>query len=153
MRFRRPATLLLAFALLLALPVPAAKDDKKKTKKDRNPDVVTVQHVLISFEGRLNKPIERSKKEALDLAWEIFDRAEAGEDFDALVEEFTDDSYPGIYTMTNRGVAKLQDAFPRDDMAVSFGDISFRLGVGQIGVAKYNPDLCPFGYHVIKRLE
>jgi parvulin-like peptidyl-prolyl isomerase len=153
MRFRKSMTLLLTLTLLLAWPVVAEKEKKEKKKKNRNPDVVTVQHVLISFEGKLNKPIERDKKEALELAWEIFDRAEAGEDFDALVKEYTNDSHPGIYTMTNRGAAKLKDAFTRGDMAVSFGDVSFRLDVGEVGMAKYHPDLSPFGFHIIKRLE
>jgi len=153
MHSRKATTLLLVFALMLALPAFAGKAKKEKTKKNNNPDTVTVQHVLISFEGRLQKPIERNKKAALDLAWEIVDRAEAGEDFDALVQEYTDDSHPGIYTMTNRGVPKPKGLYGRDDMAVSFGDVSFRLDVGEIGMAKFHPDLSPFGYHVIKRLE
>lgn len=148
---RTAPIVLVILALLAALSNAAEK--KEATKRDRNPDVVTVQHTLISFEGRLDRPVGRTKKEAEKLAWEIFDRAEAGEDFDALVKQYTNDSYPGIYTMTNRGVAKRKDASPRANMAASFGDVSFGLEVGEIGMARFNPDLSPFGWHIIKRLE
>ena len=150
----RPRTIFVIFAALaLAGLVTAAAADKQKKKKHKNPDVVTVQHVLISFKGKISKPVERTKKQAEKLAWEIFDRAEAGEDFDALVKEYTNDSHPGIYTMFNRGVAQPPGTSKRDNMAVSFGDVSFRLDVGEIGMAKFHAELSPFGWHIIKRIE
>jgi parvulin-like peptidyl-prolyl isomerase len=151
----RPQTLpVLLLALALAATVSAgAAEQKAKKKKDKNPDVVTVQHILISFKGKISKPVERSKKQADNLAWEIFDRAEAGEDFDALVLEYTNDKHPGIYTMANRGVAQKAGMSKREDMAVSFGDISFRLQVGEIGMARYHAEMSPFGWHIIKRIE
>jgi parvulin-like peptidyl-prolyl isomerase len=109
--------------------------------------------VLISFKGKISKPVERTKKQAETLAWEIFDRAEAGEDFDALVKEYTNDSHPGIYTMVNRGIAQPPGTSKRGDMATNFGDISFRLDVGEIGMAKFHADASPFGWHIIKRIE
>jgi parvulin-like peptidyl-prolyl isomerase len=151
----RPHTLLVAlvFLALVALAPPGTAEKQSKKKKNKNPDVVTVQHVLISFKGKTDKPVERSKKQADKLAWDIFDRAEAGEDFDALVKEYTDDSYPGTYKMTNRGAARLSGHTPRDNMAVSFGDVSFKLDVGEIGMARFHAELSPFGWHIIKRLE
>ena len=77
----------------------------------------------------------------------------AGEDFDALVKEYTNDSHPGIYTMVNRGVAQPPGVSKRGDMAVNFGDISFRLDLGEIGMAKFHAELSPFGWHIIKRIE
>jgi parvulin-like peptidyl-prolyl isomerase len=151
MRLRVLSFVMLAALVLTAVPGPSAAKEKKK--KNKNPDVVTVQHILISFKGRLNKPIERNKKEAKELAWELFDRTEAGEDFDALVKEYTNDSHPGIYTMTNRGAAALPNTYKRADMATSFGDVSFKLDVGEVGMANFNPELSPFGWHIIKRLE
>ena len=82
---------LVSLALVGLAPAGLAEKQPKK-KRNKNPDVVTVQHVLISFKGKTDKPVERSKKQAEKLAWEIFDRAEAGEDFDVLVKEYTDDS-------------------------------------------------------------
>jgi parvulin-like peptidyl-prolyl isomerase len=140
---------LVCLSLVGLAPLGAAE----KKKKNRNPDVVTVQHVLISFKGKISKPVERTKKQAETLAWEIFDRAEAGEDFDALVKEYTNDSHPGIYTMVNRGVAQPPGVSKRGDMAVNFGDISFRLDVGEVGMAKFHAELSPFGWHIIKRIE
>ena len=149
----RPLLVVLVFLVLVGLATAGQTEKQKKKKRNKNPDVVTVQHVLISFKGKTSKPVERSKKQAEKLAWEIFDRAEAGEDFDALVKEYTNDSYPGIYKMTNRGAARLAGHSLRDDMAVNFGDISFRLAPGEIGMARYHAELSPFGWHIIKRLE
>ena len=148
------ALLVVLVSLVLVGLAPAGLAEKQpKKKRNKNPDVVTVQHVLISFKGKTDKPVERSKKQAEKLAWEIFDRAEAGEDFDVLVKEYTDDSYPGIYKMTNRGAARLAGHSQRDNMAVYFGDVSFKLDVGEIGMARFHSELCPFGWHIIKRLE
>ncbi len=150
---RLPPLLAILALLAVAVTMTATVAEKKKKKKNKMPDVVTVQHVLISFKGKVDKPVERTKKEAEKLAWEIFDRAEAGEDFDALVQEYTDDSHPGIYTMVNRGVPQKPGASKRDDMAASFGDVSFKLEVGEVGMARFHAQLSPFGYHIIKRLE
>ncbi len=149
----RPLLVVLVFLVLVGLASAGSAEKEKKKKRNKNPDAVTVQHVLISFKGEISKPVERSKKQAEKLAWEIFDRAEAGEDFDALVLEYTDDAHPGIYTMVNRGVAQHAGTSKRDGMAVSFGDVSFRLDVGEIGIAKFHTELSPFGWHIIKRLE
>jgi hypothetical protein len=118
------------------------------------PDVVVVQHVLISFKGKIpGKDITRSKDEAKELTLAVLDRAQTGEDFAALVEQNTDDRAPGIYKMSNRGVAQPPDGIKREAMVQRFGDISFRLAVGEIGIANYNAVTSPYGWHVIKRLE
>ena len=119
-------------------------------------DRVVVQHVLIGIKGKVaGKPITRSKKDARELAYEILDRAEAGEDFDALVKEYTDDRYPGRYVLINHDVSGLpkEGEYARGDMAIKFGDLAFRLKVGEFGVATYHAVSSPYGYHVIKRLE
>ncbi len=149
----RPLLVALVILVFVGLAMAGSAEKEKKKKRNKNSDAVTVQHVLISFKGKISKPVERSKKQAEKLAWEIFDRAEAGEAFDALVKEYTNDSYPGIYKMTNRGAARLPGHSPRADMAVSFGDISFRLAPGEIGMAKFHAELSPFGWHIIKRLD
>ena len=73
------------------------------------------------------------KAEAEELANEILGRALAGEDFDELVKEYTNDSHPGIYTMANQGQPKPPGGFMRDNMAIRFGDVSFSLEVGASG--------------------
>lgn len=74
------------------------------------PERVTVQHVLISFNGVPQLGSERSKEEAEALAQEIVEKARAGEDFKALVLEFSDDPVtegdpnPGVYRLLNNDV-------------------------------------------------
>ncbi len=77
------------------------------------------------------------------------ERALGGEDFDALVKEYSNDPGGGPYTMSTDGSA----GFPRSGMATSFGDVGWRLQVGEIGVAPYHPTKCGFGWHIIKRVE
>jgi len=119
------------------------------------PDVVVVQHILIGFEGSVRgKSSERTKKEAKALADELLLRARSGaEDFDALVQRYTDDRHPGIYKLTNRGAPRMNGAYPRDDMAGRFGDVAFSLAVGEFGLAEYSATASPYGWHLIKRLE
>ena len=68
-------------------------------KSEHTDPVVKVQHLLVSFAGA-GTGARRSREEAEQLAGELFARIQAGEDFDALVKQHTDDSHPGIYTMT-----------------------------------------------------
>lgn len=127
----------------------------KKNAARAEPEHVVVQHCLIGFKKSVpNKKLDRTKGEAADLAEEILGRARDGEDFDALVEEYTDDSHPGILRVANDGVPR-QDAreYPRSDLAAWFGDAAFEIEVGQYALVKYNPVNSPFGWHVVKRLE
>ncbi|HYR52835.1 MAG TPA: peptidylprolyl isomerase [Candidatus Dormibacteraeota bacterium] len=118
------------------------------------PDHVQVQHILIGFVGSVQgKPITRSKEEAKTLAYQILDRARRGEDFDALVKQYTDDSPPGIYGMSGNGVAPAQGEYPRTGMVPAFGNVGFAISVGNIGIADYDPQASPFGWHIIKRLK
>jgi parvulin-like peptidyl-prolyl isomerase len=118
------------------------------------PQRIQVQHILVGFSGSVpGKRITRSQDEAKTLAYDILKRAQGGADFNALVREHTDDSPPGIYGMSNRGVAAAQGEFQREGMVAAFGDVGFTLPVGGYGVADFDPRSSPFGYHVIKRLK
>jgi peptidyl-prolyl cis-trans isomerase B (cyclophilin B) len=72
------------------------------------PEQIRIQHILISFAGT-RTTATRTQEEAEALAAEILKRAKAGEDFDSLVIEFTDDpggkdtSPKGKYAMLNTG--------------------------------------------------
>lgn len=141
-------------ALLLWTVAAAGALATRAAERPKEPDVVKVQHILISFKGRkTSKPVARTKAEAEALAKSLMERIGKGEDFDALVKQYTDDQYPGIYTMTNDGAAILSGAAQRKQMAASFGDVAFSLAVGEVGLAKYNGIQSPFGWHIIKRLE
>ncbi|MDP1562778.1 MAG: peptidylprolyl isomerase [Pirellulaceae bacterium] len=119
--------------------------------------VVKVQHILIGFQGSVpRKDIKRTMAESGQLAQELLAKAKEGADFGDLVKEHTNDSAPGIYFMADNGVDAMLfpgEVFNRSDMAKSFGDVSFQLKVGEVGLAEYNVLHSPFGWHIIKRLE
>jgi len=106
---------------------------------------VKLQHVLLAFVGaKRGSESGHTMEEARALAGEVLAKARAGEDFTALMHQYSGDEGPGTYTLT-------QD--DRGDYARSFGDVGFRLAVGEIGVATYHHVKSPFGWHVIKRIE
>jgi len=110
---------------------------------------VEVQHILIAFDGAERSKATRSKAEAEALAAELYERILAGEDFDGLVKEYTDDSHPGIYAMTLG--PRRAGVYPRGQMVAAFGDTGWRLAVGQVGVAAWHEKNSPFGWHIVKR--
>ncbi|MCJ7579388.1 MAG: peptidyl-prolyl cis-trans isomerase [Candidatus Aminicenantes bacterium] len=117
---------------------------------------LTVQHILISFQGAPRMTdVTRTLEEARELAKEILKRAKDGEDFDALVKEYTDDQHPGIYKMANTDVTPDREGgeSSRGRMVKAFGDVSFSLSVGEIGMTEYSPETSMYGWHIIKRLE
>jgi len=146
---RKAATL--AVITLLALPALSV------TLGQAEPERVAVQHILIAFKGSLpdDQKVTRSKEEAEKLALQIFERAKAGEDFAAMVKMYTNDSYPGIYKMTNKGVIpdKSKQEYSRTGMVRAFGDVGFSLEIGGVGLAVYDPATSKYGWHIIKRLE
>lgn len=119
------------------------------------PAHIKVQHILIGFTGRLpGKNITRSQKDAEKLAQDILEKAKKAPDsFEALVKEYTDDSPPGIYGMSNFGQAPEGEEYPRDQMVPAFGNVGFKLQVGEIGMASFDEATSPYGYHIIKRLN
>ena len=126
------------------------------TSCKKEPKHVTVQHILIAFKGSIPKEtVIRTQEEAQKLALEVFERAKTGEDFDSLVKEYTDDQYPGVYGMSNFNVEPDRDQgeSPRSRMVKAFGDVSFKLSVGGIGLAEYDPEDCKYGWHIIKRIK
>ena len=121
---------------------------------------ITVQHVLIAFQGT-GTGATRTKAEAYVLAKEVFEKAQAGEDFGQLVVAHTDDSPPGIYNMANFGqeedmspmTADADKVFPRGGMVGAFGNTGFPLAVGEIGMAEFDEKNSPYGWHIVKRLK
>ena len=106
---------------------------------------VTVQHVLVAFVGATRgSESGRSHAQARALTEEIAALARAGEDFEGLMLKYSTDEGGGTYTLTQSD---------RDDYAKDFQAVAFRLAIGEIGVAAYDPSRSPFGWHVIKRLE
>lgn len=125
------------------------------TTPAQEPDRIVVQHILIGAIGTVpGKNITRSLEEAKALAYDVADKARSGVPFDALVRQYTDDQWPGTYGMANRGVTPASASeYGRDNMVPAFGNVGFKLAVDSIGVADYDPQTSPYGYHVIKRVK
>lgn len=152
-------------SILLILTVAAIGCSKEKTEPEETaaveemapePDYIVVQHILIGFSGSVpGKPIKRTPEEAGTLAGELLERAQGGEDFDVLVAEFSDDGAPGMYRMMNfgKGGDIGNQIYPRDKMVPAFGDVGFPLDVGGIGLAPFDPQSSPYGWHIVKRIE
>ncbi len=143
----------LVSALLLSLAAcggggtPASMDAAIATlmaKPEQPDEAITVQHVLLSFQGAGVPNVTRTKDEAKVLAEKVWNEAIAGADFKALMKTHSNDGGGGEYPMTKKG---------RGAMVAAFGNVGFRLKVGEIGVAPFEPGASPFGWHIIKRVK
>jgi hypothetical protein len=138
----------------------AAQTIPPTEKPAGEPDRIQVQHILISFQGSAGPVpnVTRTQADALALVNQIMAKIKAGEDFKALLKKHTDDKYPGLYRMANFGVTPIAEPpskkeYLRAKMVKSFGDVGFKLKVGEVGLAVYDPKDSKFGWHIIKRLE
>ena len=77
---------------------------------------------------------KRSKRKLID---DILKRAKAGEDFNKLMKEYSEDPGPGTYT------------FPRGQMVAEFESAAFSLGTNEISRVVTST----FGFHIVKLLE
>jgi parvulin-like peptidyl-prolyl isomerase len=139
-------------------PVPGTTSAGPRPEKMPNgePAVITLKHILIAFKDTGTKAT-RTKEEAQKLAYELVGRAKSGEDFEKLMKDNTDDSPDGgTYTMVNDGLLPEKEEFARSGprgMVKAFGDVGFRINVGEIGVAEHHPADSPYGWHIIKRIK
>lgn len=134
---------------------PGTTSDAARPEKIANgePAVITVKHVLVAFEGASRSEQKRTRAEAEKVAFEVVNRAKLGEDFDKIMKEISNDPGEGTYTMVNTGITAKPGEFERSGMVAAFGDVGFRIQVGEVGLADYDPKGSPFGLHVIKRVK
>ena len=108
------------------------------------PTEISARHLLVSYKDALRAApgIGRSKAEARARAEEAQKRAAAGEDFVALVKQYSDE--PGA---ADRGgdLGK----FDRQSMVPAFANAAFALKVGEVSQVVETQ----FGFHVIMRTE
>jgi hypothetical protein len=147
----------LGMAILVVLPTMLAACAIGSSDKSGH---ITVQHILIAVNSggqsapfRLKKQPARTPDEAKELATQILKKAMDGEDFDKLMNENSDDSPPGIYTISDYGVPAEPGEYPRSNVPLLFGNACFTLKVGEIGIAPFDPTNNPVGYQIIKRLK
>ena len=134
---------------------PVTPESTVPVKPEKEPEHVQVQHILVAFDRAERTKSTRKRDDAEALAKRLLERARNGEDFNALVKEFTDDAYPGIYGIANDGVRAdtSHGEFPRSKMAAAFGSIGFAISPGNVDMAPYQMQDSPFGWHIIKRLK
>ena len=115
-------------------------------------DVARVKHILIlTVDQTTNQPLsEEEQAAALQTAQELLARAQSGEDFDALVAEYSQDpgsaAYPDGYYVAE-GVTFNADGSVGTSMVPEFEAASLALeieGISDIVETDY-------GYHIIKR--
>ena len=114
-------------------------DDARARYNDSLADYeqVTVRHILISYEGE-DTENPRTPEESEALANDVLARVVAGDDFVALVEEYSDDTDSietgGEYTFTRN-----------QSYAPEFIDWSFQASVGDVDIVETQ-----FGYHIMR---
>jgi hypothetical protein len=138
-----------AAAQIAAMKALAAK---LLARPEHDADVVRVQHLLIGYRKSPGIQVSRRKGESEALAADLLDRVLSGAALAALVGEYSDDHGEGIYTMTAGGSAT-ETSFPRSAMQSAFGDVAWRLEVGEVGVCLLDASVSPYGWHIIERLE
>jgi len=140
-------------ALLVAVVVLLAAGGLGYVWFRPEPDRVTVQHLLVSFAGA-RTTATRTRAEAEKLVGELLERANRGEDFDALEKRYSDDpTHPGIYTLVNKGVKPETGEYERAMMVPAFGDVAFKLRKERLKLVPYDPQKSPYGWHILKRLR
>lgn len=110
----------------------------------RNPVILaSAKHILVQYQGSMRAPgsITRTKEEALTRVKECLERANKGEDFAALAEEYSD------------GPSKSRGGdlgeFPKGAMHPKFDEAVFTGEVGKVSEIVETP----FGYHIIYRYK
>lgn len=123
-----------------AAPAPTAS----APVAEQGPESIVARHLLVAYKGaRQASPlITRTKDEARQRADEALARARKGEDFEALVKEYSDE--PGA---ADRGGDL--GRFRHNMMVKPFEDAAFRLAPGELSDVVETP----FGFHVIQRTE
>jgi parvulin-like peptidyl-prolyl isomerase len=108
------------------------------------PTEISARHLLVAYQGalRASPSVTRSKAEAQTRAAEALKRAKAGEDFEALVKEFSDE--PGA---AERGGSL--GHFGHGMMVPAFEKAAFKLAPGEVSDIVETQ----FGFHVIQRTE
>ena len=119
-------------------------DSDTREAASRGPQKIRARHILVMYHGSANAvaTIGRTRDEAYLRALEASRRAHAGDDFDVLVSEYSDET---------GGPSRGGDLgeFTRGRMVKAFSDAAFALQPGEISDVVETQ----FGFHIIQRTE
>jgi len=119
-------------------------EESEEPAATRGPKKIRARHILVMYHGAAHAAatIGRSRDEAWSRAQEALRRARAGDDFEGLVGEYSDE--PG-------GAERGGDLgeFTRERMVKAFSAAAFKLKVGEISDVVETQ----YGFHIIERTE
>lgn len=150
----------LALCTLLLLSACGGEPNEELPPLQTSPERVEVDHILIAVD-QSGVPGGLPIAEASKLAAEVWKEVQDGGDWAKLKEKYSNDRPPkgkargpyGIYDDLAGVHQARRDEMPRGRSAKFFGDLSFTLRVGEMGMANYHPQDSPFGWHIIKRVK
>ncbi len=109
---------------------------------------VSVKHILVgwrelsgAYQGHMDPRANRTRQQADELAVVLLERARKGDDFDALVKQYSED--PG----SNKN-ADPYEVSASAKLVFEFKRLSMRLKLDEVGLVKSD-----YGWHIIKRVE
>ena len=121
--------------VIIADPEQFARFEQYIPEEEPAPELLGAKHILALFANF------DTEEEAEAYAWELFERAMAGEDFDMLIREYGQD--PGMMNFPDGY------SFGSGDMVPEFEQTTRELAVGEIS----EPVRTVHGFHVIMRTE
>jgi hypothetical protein len=118
-------------------------------RREARTDKAQVKHILIgwkdlaaNYSGDMDpRAAERSRWDAEKLVKELYNRAVAGESFESLMEQYSEDQ-----GSASTGVS--YEVFPGSSHVFEFRRMGIRLEVGEVGKV-----LSTYGWHIMKRVE
>lgn len=154
------AVLALAAACGDRKPAAPASPPAKPPPLSALPDRVKYDQILVAFKGSYERTESgRTPEEARALAYSILDRTQAGFDFDALKQEYSDDRNPesltalGPYFTAKDGLPREGKEIPLSNLHKGLAEVVYRLKVGEIGIVDFDERRFPIGWLVVKRLK
>lgn len=133
-------------------PEKTARVERPPVDLGGEPELVTVQNILISFSGRV-AGATRTEEEAKTLASDLLARALEGEDFEAMVRKYSDnppdESNPGTYRLTNTGCVDFENERRQFEFGKAFvqirNSLEAQVRAGEMTMAEFHRQLAVRG--------